>query len=514
MNCNCNRQTTAIKWIRGNFFPYVLPITRHDTDGTVDSDGNLIWTVTDYQVMPEDEVSVVFKGSVRSYNMDFTIDANGHLVIEDNGEMPNGVYSIEVNITANNIDGMRRRWMIKDAVQLCESLTQEEMHATTLQADVFWFAKGDTGNGIEGVTLTDTVIDTETGQRTRTYTISFTDSEDVIITLTDIDFDIFMDKIIDLIGQVQVNVIPYITEGTKIANVAGTDIYSPSTPTYDEVPTSGSDNPVKSKGIKSAIDAETSRAQGAETSIEQLISNENLRARAAETSLQNNINSESQRAQQAESVNANAISDIQQELVNLDSRIPDSLADLSEDSTHRTVTDAEKTAWNGKVNPNDLATVATSGSYNDLSNKPTIPSAVTESTVSGWGFTKNTGTITGITMNGASKGTSGVVDLGTVITDISGKQDALVSGTNIKTINNESILGSGNITISGGGGGGGEANVIESISINGTAQAVTSKNVDLAVPVSSTITAIVTLTEAQYTALATKDSSTLYIITA
>ena len=33
----------------------------------------------------------------------------------------------------------------------------------------------------------------------------------------------------------------------------------------------------------------------------------------------------------------------------------------------------------------------------------------------------------------------------------SGKQDELVSGTNIKTINNESILGSGNITIQGGG---------------------------------------------------------------
>lgn len=66
-----------------------------------------------------------------------------------------------------------------------------------------------------------------------------------------------------------------------------------------------------------------------------------------------------------------------------------------------------------------LATVATSGSYNDLSDKPSIPSAVTESTVSGWGFTKNTGTITGIKMNGASKGTSGVVDLGTVLTDAS-----------------------------------------------------------------------------------------------
>lgn len=35
----------------------------------------------------------------------------------------------------------------------------------------------------------------------------------------------------------------------------------------------------------------------------------------------------------------------------------------------------------------------------------------------------------------------------------SGKQDALISGTNIKTINNESLLGSGNITIQGGGGG-------------------------------------------------------------
>ena len=65
------------------------------------------------------------------------------------------------------------------------------------------------------------------------------------------------------------------------------------------------------------------------------------------------------------------------------------------------------------------------------------------------------GTITGIKMNGASKGTSGVVDLGNVITahqDISGKQDKLVSGSNIKTINGQSILGSGNITIEGGGG--------------------------------------------------------------
>ena len=45
-----------------------------------------------------------------------------------------------------------------------------------------------------------------------------------------------------------------------------------------------------------------------------------------------------------------------------------------------------------KAKVDALAPVATSGSYNDLSDKPTIPAPVTEQTVSGWGFTKNTGT--------------------------------------------------------------------------------------------------------------------------
>ena len=61
------------------------------------------------------------------------------------------------------------------------------------------------------------------------------------------------------------------------------------------------------------------------------------------------------------------------------------------------------------------------------------------------------GTVTGVKINGTNKNPSnGVVDLGTVITshqDISGKQDKLVSGTNIKTINGESVLGSGDIII-------------------------------------------------------------------
>lgn len=47
------------------------------------------------------------------------------------------------------------------------------------------------------------------------------------------------------------------------------------------------------------------------------------------------------------------------------------------------------------LNRPSLSAVATSGSYNDLSNKPSIPN---EATVSGWGFTKNTGTVTRVAM--------------------------------------------------------------------------------------------------------------------
>lgn len=63
------------------------------------------------------------------------------------------------------------------------------------------------------------------------------------------------------------------------------------------------------------------------------------------------------------------------------------------------------------------------------------------------------GTVTGVKINGSTKYPfDGIVDIGNVITshqDISGKQDKLVSGTNIKTVNGASILGSGNITIEG-----------------------------------------------------------------
>lgn len=75
----------------------------------------------------------------------------------------------------------------------------------------------------------------------------------------------------------------------------------------------------------------------------------------------------------------------------------------------------------GYVKSIDLARVAFDGEYESLNNTPTIPTTTSE-------LANNSGFLT-------------------QHQDISGKQNKLVSGRNIKTINNNSILGSGNIDI-------------------------------------------------------------------
>ena len=104
--------------------------------------------------------------------------------------------------------------------------------------------------------------------------------------------------------------------------------------------------------------------------------------------------------------------------------VPENLADLNDDSTHRLVTDQEKTSWNGKqarlVSGTNIKTInnesilgegnitiqgGTGGDVNVIeivkvngtaltpdSNKAVDVPVPTEQTVSGWGFTKNTGT--------------------------------------------------------------------------------------------------------------------------
>ena len=92
-----------------------------------------------------------------------------------------------------------------------------------------------------------------------------------------------------------------------------------------------------------------------------------------------------------------------------------------------------------------LSTVATSGSYADLSNKPSIPSSSSDLS-DGSNIVKKSST-TGLLKN------DGSVDANSYLTTSSASstyQVKLTSGTNIKTINNESLLGSGNISVGGG----------------------------------------------------------------
>lgn len=121
------------------------------------------------------------------------------------------------------------------------------------------------------------------------------------------------------------------------------------------------------------------------------------------------------------------------------------------------------------VQPEDLARVATTGNYNDLNNKPTIPTVndgtltiqrngstvasftansstnrtanisvptATSQLTNDSGYTTNTGTITSVKMNGSTVATSGEANLGTVITDVSEKQNITDNTleTNSKTV--------------------------------------------------------------------------------
>ena len=112
-----------------------------------------------------------------------------------------------------------------------------------------------------------------------------------------------------------------------------------------------------------------------------------------------------------------AINAAKQEITNL---IPTHLSTLNDDSTHRTITDEERTAWNAKSN--------FSGSYNDLSNKPTIPTNNNQ-------LTNGAGYQTASQVDSAIKAaTSKVIEYGGS-TDIAGLPDLAVAANAYKMYN-------------------------------------------------------------------------------
>jgi hypothetical protein len=93
--------------------------------------------------------------------------------------------------------------------------------------------------------------------------------------------------------------------------------------------------------------------------------------------------------------------------------VPTKLSQLAEDTTHRLVTDAEKQKWNNQF----------SGSYTDLSNKPTIPTKLSQ-----------------------------LAEDNNHMTVTKAQRDKIDNvPTSFKTINNQTIIGTGNIDIPTGG---------------------------------------------------------------
>lgn len=114
--------------------------------------------------------------------------------------------------------------------------------------------------------------------------------------------------------------------------------------------------------------------------------------------------------------------------------------------------------WADITGKPEFAEVATSGSYNDLSDKPTIPDVsnlATKAEIADM-ETKSHAAATYATkaeipsLDGYLTETEASETYATK-EQVSSKQDQLVSGTNIKTINGQTLLGEGNIEIQGGG---------------------------------------------------------------
>jgi hypothetical protein len=161
---------------------------------------------------------------------------------------------------------------------------------------------------------------------------------------------------------------------------------------------------------------------------------------------------------------------------------------ISESWDNLFVSSVEKATWNNKLGSNNVSTVALTWNYNDLNNKPIVDTAISnnstnavqnkviksyvDSTISNNAYgswwdgdithapSKNAvydemnSIENNITTLQNTTGTA-VQDISNIKWDITNlqnalawKQDTLVSGTNIKTINGESVLGSWDIDVS------------------------------------------------------------------
>lgn len=139
----------------------------------------------------------------------------------------------------------------------------------------------------------------------------------------------------------------------------------------DSTPTANSNNAITSGAVKTAL---TSLESGASGTISGSISTHNSDSSAHSTEMNKKVD----KAQGSTNANKNVVTDSSGNITT-EAKLTIGTGATNAAAGNHTHSNYLTTHQDisGKANTADLATVATSGSYNDLTNKPTIPSAVT-----------------------------------------------------------------------------------------------------------------------------------------
>ena len=131
---------------------------------------------------------------------------------------------------------------------------------------------------------------------------------------------------------------------------------------------------------------------------------------------------------------------------------------------------------NLKANSADLASVATSGSYNDLTNLPTIPTKVSDLTNDSGFLTEND--VAPVATSGDYSDLSNLPTIPTSTSELTNDSNFVADPSYVHTDSNFTLGEKGKLASIESGA---EENVIEVIKVNGVTQTVTNKEVDLIV---------------------------------
>lgn len=149
MECNCNNNSNGgvIPWVRGNRLPLVINVYELALEQEHVGESTLVTnnvTRVPLNIQEGDTVTVVMKSGFRSVEMPFTTEDN-KVLVTDNGELPTGIYTVEVNIERE--DGSRGRWQETRQVHIYENNSEAHLDSMfAIEADLFVYAKGSKGD--------------------------------------------------------------------------------------------------------------------------------------------------------------------------------------------------------------------------------------------------------------------------------------------------------------------------------------------------------------------------------